>query len=49
MYLVLGLPRDKVSGWILGCATEVFEDFGSIKTFLREKYARQLTAQDSTR
>ena len=49
VYLVLGLPRDKVSGWILGCATEVFEDFGGIKNFLRAKYARQLTAQDSTR
>ncbi len=49
VYLVLGLPREKVSGWILGCATEVFDDFCAIKSYLREKSARQLTAQDSTR
>ena len=49
VYLVLGMPREKVSGWILGCATEVFEDFDSLKDFLREKHAPQLTAQDSTR
>jgi hypothetical protein len=49
VYLVLGLPREKVSGWILGCATEVFEDFDSLKEFLRERYAPQLTGQDRTR
>jgi hypothetical protein len=49
VYLVLGMPREKVSGWILGCATEVFGDFDSLKDFLREKHAPQLTAQDSTR
>jgi hypothetical protein len=39
VYLVLGMPVEKVSGWILGCATDVFQDFDSLKTFLREKYA----------
>ena len=34
VYLVLGMPLEKVSGWILGCATEVFTDFDQLKTFL---------------
>lgn len=34
VYLVLGMPLEKVSGWILGCATEVFTDFEQLKTFL---------------
>jgi hypothetical protein len=45
VYLVLGMPREKVSGWLLGCATEVFEDFESLKEFLRAKYAAQLAEQ----
>ena len=49
VHLVLGMPREKVSGWILGCATEVFDDFESLKDFLRTKFAPQLTGQDSTR
>src|SRR5579884_4203324 len=27
VYLVLGMPVEKVSGWILGCATRVFSSF----------------------
>ena len=37
-YVVLGMPTAKVSGWILGCATEVFENFGDLKSYLRSKY-----------
>jgi hypothetical protein len=36
VYLVLGMPLEKVSGWILGCATEVFPDFEKLKLYLRE-------------
>jgi len=39
VYLVLGMPLEKVSGWILGCATEVFENFDELKQFLRIKHA----------
>ncbi|HEX7254195.1 MAG TPA: hypothetical protein VF376_15050 [Thermoanaerobaculia bacterium] len=35
VYLVLGMPREKASGWILAAATEVFEDFEGLKTYLR--------------
>lgn len=31
VYLVLGMPSDQVSGWVLGCATEVFRDFEQLK------------------
>lgn len=34
VYLVLGMPLEKVSGWILGCASEVFADFSQLKEFL---------------
>ena len=27
VYLVLGMPVEKVSGWILGCATRAFSSF----------------------
>ena len=29
--LVLGMPVEKISGWVLGCATEVFADFDGLK------------------
>jgi hypothetical protein len=39
VYLVLGMPVERVSGWMLGCATEIFQDFEQLKNFLAEKYA----------
>jgi nucleoside 2-deoxyribosyltransferase len=38
VYLVLGMPRDAASGWVLAAATEVFEDFGALRAFLRERF-----------
>ena len=38
VYLVLGMPQGKVSGWILGCATEVFENFSDLKAYLRSQH-----------
>jgi nucleoside 2-deoxyribosyltransferase len=37
VYLVLGMPRDAASGWVLAAATEVFEDFEGLKIYLRNK------------
>ncbi|HZQ93320.1 MAG TPA: hypothetical protein VFA60_16130 [Terriglobales bacterium] len=34
VYLVCGMPVSEVSGWILGCATEVFRDFEELRAFL---------------
>jgi hypothetical protein len=39
VYLVLGMQRERVSGWILGCASEVFTDFEELKEFLVTRYA----------
>jgi len=38
VYLVLGMPRDAASGWVLAAATEVFEDFESLRRFLRKAF-----------
>ena len=34
VYLVLGLPRQEASGWVLGCAERVFEDLDDLEEFL---------------
>jgi len=47
VYLVLGMPLEKVSGWILGCASEVFETFDELKLYLREKHQLAAIAQVS--
>jgi hypothetical protein len=39
VYVVLGMPVEKISGWILGCATEVFFDFEQLRLFLAAKYS----------
>jgi hypothetical protein len=44
VYLVLGAPLERVSGWILGCATEVFDNFETLKDFL----ARQYSSKDAS-
>jgi len=37
VYLVAGMPVVQISGWILGCATEVFADFDELFGFLRRQ------------
>lgn len=39
VYLVCGMPVEEVSGWILGCATEVFAGFDAFREFLQASYA----------
>ena len=34
VYLVLGMPIQKVSSWIIGCTTEVFDSFDALKKYL---------------
>ncbi len=40
-YLVAGMPVEEISGWILGCATEVFANFEELKAYLSRKYAAE--------
>ena len=34
VYLVLGMPVEKVSSWIIGCTTQVFEKFDDLQDYL---------------
>jgi len=34
VYLVLGMPIESASGWVLAAATQVFEDFDALKAYL---------------
>jgi len=45
VYLVSAMPISAVSGWILGCATEVFMSFESLKAFLRQRYTAEEPAE----
>jgi len=40
VYLVTELPMGNVSGWILGCASEVFSGFDQLRQFMTERYPR---------
>lgn len=40
VYLVTELPASAISGWILGCASEIFGTFDDLKRFLAIRYAR---------
>jgi nucleoside 2-deoxyribosyltransferase len=39
VYLICGLPVDQISGWLLGCATEVFTSFEEFQEFLHAQPA----------
>jgi hypothetical protein len=41
VYLVTGVAVAQISGWILGCATEVFRDFAELKNYLALKYGTE--------
>jgi nucleoside 2-deoxyribosyltransferase len=45
VYLVLGMPRHAASGWILAAATEVFQDFDSLRAFLLAKFGSPFIPQ----
>ncbi|HYK42790.1 MAG TPA: hypothetical protein VE007_10410 [Thermoanaerobaculia bacterium] len=40
VYLVLGMPLEQASGWILAAADEVFESFEELEAALRRWYTR---------
>src|SRR3954468_19150567 len=33
VYLVAGMPAERISGWILGCSTEIFSSFDGLQSF----------------
>ncbi|MFQ6675870.1 MAG: hypothetical protein ACE5LH_05940 [Fidelibacterota bacterium] len=38
VYTVLGVPREMISSWILGCSTREFDTFGDLQRFLEREY-----------
>jgi len=41
VYMVSEIPSSKISSWILGCTTELFSDFESLKEFLQKEYPKK--------
>jgi nucleoside 2-deoxyribosyltransferase len=46
VYLVLGMPREKASGWVLAAATEVFESFDELKHYLKREFGFSERSRD---
>lgn len=42
VYLICDMPVEEVSGWLLGCSTEVFSNLESFREFLMTNFARAL-------
>ncbi len=38
VYMVTEMPQTEMSGWIIGCTTEIFADFDALKAYLRKAY-----------
>jgi nucleoside 2-deoxyribosyltransferase len=45
VYLICGIPVEHVSGWLLGCATEVFPSFEHFHEFARSRLRQALIAE----
>jgi nucleoside 2-deoxyribosyltransferase len=37
VYMICGVPVEQISGWLLGCATEVFSSFEEFNQFMTTK------------
>ena len=49
VYLVAGMPIERISGWILGCSTEVFSSFEELQSFFDSKHAQAATNSNGHR
>ncbi len=45
VYLVTPLPPERISGWMLACADQLFATLDELKRFLLERYSRERQAQ----
>jgi hypothetical protein len=48
VYMICGVPVEEISGWLLGCASEVFADFDSFRRFATASLMRPLAAERNT-
>jgi hypothetical protein len=39
VFMVTDIPLEKMSSWIIGCTTEIFPDFDSLKQFLLSRFS----------
>lgn len=46
VYLICGIPVEEISGWLLGCATEVFTSFDAFHDFARHTFVREVACED---
>lgn len=42
VYLVTNIPVHQISGWVLGCASQVFSSFEALHEYLQKKRSREL-------
>ncbi|HEY6274295.1 MAG TPA: hypothetical protein VIX19_20105 [Terriglobales bacterium] len=47
VYLICGLPVAEMSGWLLGCASEIFADIDGFYQFIRAKRAQVSGEEDA--
>ncbi len=40
VYFVRGMEVADIPSWVIGCATEWFDDFGKLRLFLKRRYGR---------
>jgi hypothetical protein len=40
VYLVTEIPIENISSWIVGCSTEIFQDFNALQEFLKERFKK---------
>jgi nucleoside 2-deoxyribosyltransferase len=45
VYLICGIPVEEISGWLLGCATEVFTSFDAFHEFARHTFVREVACE----
>jgi hypothetical protein len=45
VYLVTSLKAEQISGWMLGCADQVFDSVDTLKKFLNDRYGAHKQAQ----
>ncbi len=39
VYLVKGMPIVDIPSWVIGCMTEMFDDFETLRRFLQDKFS----------
>jgi nucleoside 2-deoxyribosyltransferase len=45
VYMVTSLKPDQISGWMLGCADQIFDSVDTLKTFLLQRYSSHRQSQ----